>query len=572
MEKIFRWNNLSISLKTALIGSIVVISMLAGAAVFFMSMEASLMEFILTEYDKKIQNTFTTQAKQDEAALQLRHSINTKISGGMASYFVYDFNPEGLKNNLKNLLQLPDVLAVQVMDSDGKPFVGLWKEGETIAAGKKIGDVKGLDQGKMFTSDIVYDSKKIGSATLYYTDELLTLQMQASKKALDGEIDLLRLTINKKIEHANYYQVIIFVFVVLILIATISLTLKLIVINRLKKITAGLRDIAEGEGDLTKRLTDKYHDEIGDLRKWFNLFVDKIQEIIADVKKSSEELAGSSDGLATLSDQMKESAEKTSTMAGSVSSASSEMSQNMNSVAAAMEETATNINMVATASEEMNVTISQISENTGQALEITVNAVAQMANASKQVEELGLAAKGIEKVLETISDISDQVNLLALNATIEAARAGDAGKGFAVVANEIKELAKQTALATGEIRGKIEGIQTTTQGTASQIETIAKVVNQVNTIVKTIASAIEEQSLATQEISMNVSQASEGVTEVNLNVAQSNSSAGHIAAGIGEVTQAAEQISQDSNMVSSNAVKLAELSHQLTSMVQRFKV
>ncbi len=167
MEKISRWNNLSISLKTALIGSIVVISMLAGAAVFFMSMEASLMEFILTEYDKKIQNTFTTQAKQDEAALQVRHSINARISGGMASYFVYNFDPEGLKNNLRNLLQLPDVRAVQVQDSDGKPFVGLWKEGETIATGEKIGNDQGLDQGKIFTTDIIYDSKKIGALEKY---------------------------------------------------------------------------------------------------------------------------------------------------------------------------------------------------------------------------------------------------------------------------------------------------------------------------------------------------------------------------------------------------------------------
>lgn len=566
------WSNLSISFKTALIGCLVVVPLLAGAAVFFIAMESGLIDFILSEYDKKINNTFSDQAKQNEAALQVRHTINAKISGGMAGYFVYNFDQEGLKNNLKNLLELPDVVAVQVLDSDGKAFVALWKDGTAIQKGDKIADGKVQDPKKMFTTDIVYDGKKIGSATLYYTDRLLVQQMEESKKTLDNEVDLLRQTIVGKIQNSKYYQVIIFGVVILILIATIALTVQLIVVRRMKKITAGLRAIAEGEGDLTKRLASNYNDEIGELRKWFNVFVEKMHIIIADVKKSSDELDSASSGLAGLSETMKSSAARTSTMAASVSSASTEMSNNMNSVAAAMEETATNINMVAAASEEMNATISQISENAGQAMKITVNAVEQTRSASQQVDELGVAAKGIEKVLETISEISDQVNLLALNATIEAARAGDAGKGFAVVANEIKDLAKQTAMATGQIRGKIDGIQATTQGTVSQIERIAKVVSEVSSIVATIASAIEEQSSATKEISMNVSQASEGVTEVNRNVAQSNTSAGNIANEIGEVTTAAGQMSESSTMVSQNAEKLADLSHQLTSLVRRFKV
>ncbi len=566
------WSNLSIALKTALISCLVVFTLLAAAAVFFISIEANLIELILAEYDKKIATTLSNQAKENEAALQVRHTINAKISGGMAGYFVYNFDQEGLKNNLKNLLELPDVIAVQVQDSDNKAFLALWKEGGVTASGDKIAEGKVLDSGKNFSADIVYDKKKIGSATLYYTDQLLVQQMAESRNALDKEVELLRRTIREKIEHTTYFQVMIFGVVILILIITIALTLRIIVVKRMKTITAGLRAIAEGEGDLTKRLDSKYNDEIGELSKWFNVFVDKMHIIIADVKKCSEELGGASNSLAGLSDTMTGSAKKTSAMAGIVSDASSEMSGNMNSVAAAMEETATNINMVAAASEEMNTTINEIAENTAQALKITVNAVEQTKSASQQVDELGAAAKGIEKVLETISEISDQVNLLALNATIEAARAGDAGKGFAVVANEIKDLANQTAQATGQIRGKIEGIQATTQGTVSQIERIAKVVSEVSDIVATISSAIEEQSSATKEIAMNVSQASEGVTEVNRNVAQSNLSAGNIAGEIGEVTTAAAEMSESSTMVSQSAEKLAALSSQLTSLVQRFKV
>ena len=165
------WSNLSISFKTAMIGCLVIVVLLVGAANIIISMESSLIDYILSEYEKKIENTFISQKEHDQTALQVRHSINTKISAGMAGYFVYNFDPEGLKNNLRNLLELPDILAVQVVDNTNKPFVALWKEGTAVQTGEKIQDNGIIDPQKLFTVDITYDSKKIGSATLYYTDK-----------------------------------------------------------------------------------------------------------------------------------------------------------------------------------------------------------------------------------------------------------------------------------------------------------------------------------------------------------------------------------------------------------------
>lgn len=124
-----------------------------------------------------------------------------------------------------------------------------------------------------------------------------------------------------------------------------------------------------------------------------------------------------------------------------------------------MEEATTNINMIASAAEEMTATIAEIAQNSEKGNAIVGRAVSQAQVVSAKVGELGHAAQQIGKVTETITEISEQTNLLALNATIEAARAGEAGKGFAVVANEIKELAKQTALATEEIKSQISSIQ-----------------------------------------------------------------------------------------------------------------
>jgi methyl-accepting chemotaxis protein len=570
--KLFSWKNLSISLKTSFISALVVLTLLVLAAFFFISKQSTLINYILDQYKGMIEQTFDAQAAKDAESLRARHDVNTKISSGLSGYFVYNFDTEGLKNNLGNLLELPDIEVIRVVDSDGKPFVALWKDKGTIQSGDKVPDNVTLNEKLMFSKDILYDKETVGKVFLYYTDRLLLEQVKENKEGIDNKVVDLQKTIAQKNRAATYTQVIVFALVIIALLVTISLTLKMIVIDRIRLITSGLKDIAEGEGDLTKRLADKYQDEIGELCLWFNTFVKKIQDIIKDVANGAIGLDSSSSSLADLSAHMKQDADQTSVKADNVSRSSEVMSNNMNSVAAAMEEASTNVNMVASAAEEMNVTISQIAENTEQAKKITFDAVGQTKNASKQVDTLGEAAEGIGKVLETISEISEQVNLLALNATIEAARAGESGKGFAVVANEIKDLAKQTAEATGEIRIKIEGIQESTGGTVSHIEQIAKVVNEVNEIVTTIATAIEEQSLATNEIANNVAQASEGISEVNQNVAESSTSVETIAHEIAEVNDAASKISENSEMVSKRAEELSGLSNQLTQLVGKFKI
>jgi methyl-accepting chemotaxis protein len=148
-----------------------------------------------------------------------------------------------------------------------------------------------------------------------------------------------------------------------------------------------------------------------------------------------------------------------------VATSAEEMSANLNNVAAAMEAVFHQYQpWLPRAAEEMTATINEIAQNAEKAGAISDQAVDKAGETSGQMEGLGQAAEGIGKVVETITEISEQVNLLALNATIEAARAGEAGKGFAVVANEIKELAKQTSTATLEIKEKIANIQGSTDG------------------------------------------------------------------------------------------------------------
>ncbi len=340
----------------------------------------------------------------------------------------------------------------------------------------------------------------------------------------------------------------------------------------INKAVESLKDIAQGEGDLTMRLVVTSNDEVGELAKWFNIFIEKLQKIIGNISDNTKQVNVSIIELSSVAVALSKNAEDTSCRANNVATAAEEMSANLNGVAAAMEQSTTNTSMVASAAEEMTSTISQIAQNAEQARLISEKAVIQAANTSDKMAELGKAAQAISKVTETITEISEQTNLLALNATIEAARAGEAGKGFAVVANEIKELAKQTAAATMNIKSQIEGVQGTTKSTVDEINQISKIINSVNEIVATISIAVGEQSAATEEIATNIAQASMGLGEVNENVSQSSAVAGSITQDIAGVNVASNEISGSSNQVKSSADKLQGLANELRDIVNTFKI
>lgn len=344
------------------------------------------------------------------------------------------------------------------------------------------------------------------------------------------------------------------------------------VTNPINRTVEMLKDISEGEGDLTKRLEIMRNDEVGDLAGYFNAFLDKLQRVVSDVIENAKTIDASSSELSGIAVQLSESSRETSQRSNLVATAAEEMNSNLTNVAAAMEESTINASMVAAAAEEMSATINDISVNSEEATTISTSAVTKSNEVSEQMEQLGQAAQGIGTVLETITEISEQVNLLALNATIEAARAGEAGKGFAVVANEIKDLAKQTSEAALEIRSEIENIQGSTGGAVQGIGEISQVIFSVNEIVSSIAVAVGEQTKATQEIATNITQASQGIQEVNENVNQSSAVSGEITKDISVVDSSARDISTNSEQLSSSAENLSAMASQLNALMAGFKV
>jgi len=326
------------------------------------------------------------------------------------------------------------------------------------------------------------------------------------------------------------------------------------------------------KGDFTKRLPITQKDEIGLLSNALNDLVISIGRMFREINNGSITLNASCERLSAISELLKTGAEQTSIRASTVAAAGELMSSNMSMVTTESEQTANNVNMVAAAAEEMSATITEIAQNTEKARTITDNAVARTRDTSIRVDKLGEAAESINKVTEAINDISDQTNLLALNATIEAARAGEAGRGFAVVANEIKELAKQTALATKEIKEKVESIQSSTKETIERIKEISDINTEVSEIVTAIANAVEEQSVTTQEIAKNIAQASEGIRNVNDNVSQSYIVANDISGEIAGVNQSAEEMKASSSQVNISSLDLQKVVKRLSGIMARFNL
>ena len=343
-------------------------------------------------------------------------------------------------------------------------------------------------------------------------------------------------------------------------------------VRPINAVVSRLKDIAQGEGDLTRRLDVVSRDEVGQLATWFNTFLDKLQPLIKEIGLKSQILGTMATELTHHSDDMSAKAGDMSAKSGSVAAAAEEMSANIQSVSAAMEQSSSNVSMVASSTEEMTATVNEIGQSAEKARTVTENAVVQSNLTSEKVTALGESAKKVGKVTETITEISEQTNLLALNATIEAARAGEAGKGFAVVANEIKELARQTAAATVDIKNQIDDMQSTTSSTINDIKKICEVITDINNVISGIATAVEEQSTATSEIANNISQASEGILEVNENVAQSSTVIADITIDIADINQKSIQVGDTSNQVQLSAKTLSELANQLNTIIGRFKV
>lgn len=294
----------------------------------------------------------------------------------------------------------------------------------------------------------------------------------------------------------------------------------------IRNLVNSLRDIAEGEGDLTRRIHVQNRDEVGEAARWFNAFVERLQDMIGKTSHTAMQISVSARQLASGAEIIDRATREQNDQLVQAASTIEEMS-------ATVTEIARNAEQAAQASKRASETTQggQDSMRKGEAIMSKISGFIE--ESAKTIQELGQSSDQIGEIIEVINDIADQTNLLALNAAIEAARAGEAGRGFSVVADEVRKLADRTTQATTEIRAKIATIQTRTAGVVHSInagkEDVARgvvlvnsmgasftevmgVVNEVSDMAQHIATAAEEHTCVASEVARRMASLS-GLTQ-----------------------------------------------------------
>jgi methyl-accepting chemotaxis protein len=360
--------------------------------------------------------------------------------------------------------------------------------------------------------------------------------------------------------------------ILLIIVVAAGFSVAQSIIRPVRSTIEMLKSIADGEGDLTQRLTYTADDEIGTLSQWFNTFVLKLQKTVKEIAGSTRSLTEFSSDFSTVSSNTGKSATDLRLKARTVSSAAEGVSSALEEMSSSANAMSTSVGAISISISEMSLSINEVAKNCHQELQISNDADRQSKEALMSMNELGIKAQNIGKIVELIKNVAAQTNLLALNATIEAASAGEAGKGFAVVAMEVKELAKQTAQATESINTNIIEMQEKTVASVKVIEMIASIVNQINSISHTIVSAVEEQSATANEISNNVNQTNSAASGIAKQVTSSAEEIRKVFQIIQEVDKVANENENSSKQMVGLVNEYTNLTGKLNSIVNQFKV
>lgn len=326
----------------------------------------------------------------------------------------------------------------------------------------------------------------------------------------------------------------------------------------LKQMVAMLDDIAQGEGDLTRRLSSDRSDELGSIAKGFNTFLAKLQAMITQVVTSVQSVSDSSEHTADIAIRTNIGVQKQMAEIDQVATAVQEMTATAQDVA----RNATQAAQAASHADQAASQGMQIVRDTSNSIGVLA---VEIGKAVDVVQTLAKDSENINAILTAIRGIAEQTNLLALNAAIEAARAGEQGRGFAVVADEVRNLAQKTQKATEEIQAMIQQLQ---QGTRDVVRVMEDSQNRTDESVQHAAKAAEALETITQAVSV--------INDMNTQIASAAEEQSAVADDINRnvinIGQVANEVAGGADESSSASAGLTKLAEQQRRLINQFKV
>jgi len=488
------------------------------------------------------------QSARNDAALRERITTITELVAAANSDYLWTLDTDGLNRSLASFEKMKEIVAVEIVDSQGVSVARIERED------KQPNLVMG-------SADIMHEGWKIGAARLTFTDHFARSEV----RSMTLEHSLLGL----------------FIFV---LMAAAIFGIAQLVAKPILRLVDIVKDMAEGEGDLTKTIDARSRDEVGQLSESFNVFIGKLRTIVVGLKtigdrsrKLGTDLAASTHQITASSGEMgttmRSMSERTDFLYGEIGNSTvtvSGVNLTIGRVAGMIEDQAAAVNESSAAIQEMIANVDSIERATESKLSLTrslgtiaMESDAHMRKNVDAIDGISRSTDTISGMIKVINAVANQTNLLSMNAAIEAAHAGQYGRGFSVVADEIRTLAEQTAgnakRIAGSLRDIVGQIAKAVTLTKESGESISKIIRGIGDV----AGGMDETMAGLKEIAIGNRQITEALNALNKMTEDVRNSGGEMREGMGRIEASFKVVS---DVASENKRGIGEVAAGITEV------